>query len=298
MIKPSPTVSVCLPVYNGERYVRETIDSVLAQTFDDLELVISDNASTDRTREICLAAAEKDARVRYFGADANRGLAWNYNHAFELASGRYLMWIGHDDLIAPDFIRQSVQVLQEDEGATVCFANADYIDAAGRSLQRRDLANGGAAATASERFLHIMDDEGCEPVCGLMKTEVLRRTRLHGAYAESDRVLLAEMGLQGRFRKLSEYLFSRRVHTGSSTACADRWERSLIFDPRNARKAICPWWLELFDLLRAIGRAPLDRAERMRSYKYLYWWAMRHKALLFHDLRRGVRCTAQRMLAG
>jgi GT2 family glycosyltransferase len=54
MIKHSPTVSVCLPVYNGERYVRETIDSVLAQTFDDLELVISDNASTDRTREIWL----------------------------------------------------------------------------------------------------------------------------------------------------------------------------------------------------------------------------------------------------
>src|SRR4051794_17704887 len=90
-----PEVSICLPVYNGENYVGEAIRSILGQSFENLELIISDNASTDETARICQAFAAQDSRVRYVRSPVNRGLAWNHNRAFALARGRYAMWIGH-----------------------------------------------------------------------------------------------------------------------------------------------------------------------------------------------------------
>ena len=126
-----------------------------------------------------------DSRIRYFRADTNRGLAWNWNRAFELATGRYLVWFSHDDLMAPDYIRQCVEVLQQDADTLLCFTNSYYIDGEGKVIQRVDLLNPGAAETPSERFQHILYDVRCDPVCGLMKTEFLKQTRLHAGYADS-----------------------------------------------------------------------------------------------------------------
>ena len=92
-----PLVSVGLPVYNGERYLREAVDSVLGQTYVNLELVISDNASTDATEAICREYAARDPRVRYHRAERNRGAVWNFNRAFELARGEFFMWQAFDD---------------------------------------------------------------------------------------------------------------------------------------------------------------------------------------------------------
>src|SRR5262245_26889183 len=123
MIARNPCVSVCLPVYNGQDYVSEAIRSVLEQTFEDFELIISDNASTDGTEEICRDAAARDPRARYYRADVNRGLAWNHNRAFELARGRHLVWIGHDDLMAPEYVSRCLQAMEEDSEIVLCFAN-------------------------------------------------------------------------------------------------------------------------------------------------------------------------------
>jgi glycosyltransferase involved in cell wall biosynthesis len=292
----TPCVSVCLPVYNGETYIGEAISSIREQTFEDIEVIISDNASTDGTQALCREAATHDSRIRYLRSDTNRGLAWNFNRAFELATGRYLVWISHDDLMEPDYIRQCVEGIQQDTDTLLCFTNANYIDGEGRVMQRVDLTNPGAAEMPSERFHHILYNVGCDPICGLMKTEFLKQTRLHAGYAESDRVLLAEMGFRGRFRKLPDYLFSRRVHPLRSTARKDLWERTLIFDPSKAGKAICPWWLQCFGLVGAIHRAPLGYKERIRAYKCLYWWSLALGPFLYQDLRRGLKCTTQRMI--
>jgi glycosyltransferase involved in cell wall biosynthesis len=282
-----PCVSICLPVFNGEKYIREAIGSIRAQTFEDFELIVSDNASTDGTQALCREAAMHDSRIRYFRADTNRGLAWNWNRAFELATGRYLVWFSHDDLMAPDYIRQCVEVLQQDADTLLCFTNSYYIDDEGKVIQRVDLLNPGAAETPSERFQHILYDVRCDPVCGLMKTEFLKQTRLHAGYADSDRVLLAEMGFRGQFRKIPDYLFSRRMHAlQTTTRYRDRWDRTLIFDPSKAGKAVCPWWREWFDFVVAIARAPISLKERFKSCKSLYWWSLVHRTFLVQDVRR------------
>src|SRR5262245_41050215 len=124
MIARTPCVSVCLPVYNGETYINYAIGSIRRQTFKDFELIISDNASNDRTQAICLEAAVQDSRIQYFRADKNHGLAWNFNRAFELATGRYLVWIGHDDLMEPDYLSRCVEAMEQETDTVLCFTNA------------------------------------------------------------------------------------------------------------------------------------------------------------------------------
>src|ERR1700761_38911 len=104
-----PLLSIGLFVYNGERYIREAIDSFLSQTFTDFELIISDNASTDATEQICLDYAAKDSRVRYSRNPRNMGAGWNVRRVAELATGKYFRWAACDDRCEPDLLRTCVE---------------------------------------------------------------------------------------------------------------------------------------------------------------------------------------------
>ena len=123
-----PVISVCLPVYNGGSFLEETIESILGQTFTDLELIISDNASTDDTEKICCRFAERDSRIRYFHNPENLGAARNFNITFELARGRYVKWQGHDDPIPPDFLEHCVAVLDNDPSVVLAYGRQIAID--------------------------------------------------------------------------------------------------------------------------------------------------------------------------
>ncbi len=101
-----PKVSIGLPVYNGEDLLPETLDSILAQTFDDFEVVISDNASTDGTPEICRAYSRSDERIRFERANSGISIPNNFKRAFRLSRGRYFKWHAHDDVLDPEFLTQ------------------------------------------------------------------------------------------------------------------------------------------------------------------------------------------------
>lgn len=294
-----PSVTVCLPVYNGETFIRQAIKSVLEQTFADLELVISDNASTDNTGEICRAAAGDDLRVRYSRAEVNRGLAWNHNRAFQLANGRYVMWMGHDDLLDKEYIGACVAALAKDPQLVLCFSNGNHIDDNGKLIRRVVSANDGEPRRPSERFKNIVRlEHWCDAIFGLMRTDVLQQTQLHGGFADSDRVLLAEMGLRGRFAHVSQHLFSRRVHSKATTWCAwDPRERSVLFDPANAGKMIFPFLLKASGFFRAVQRARLPRSERSRCYRHLLRWLWRYRGDLGKDMREELVSVLKRNLS-
>jgi glycosyltransferase involved in cell wall biosynthesis len=129
-----PRVSMGMPVYNGEKYIEEAIESILAQTYIDFELIISDNASTDRTQEICQGYADHDERIRYYRNPTNLGAAPNYNRTFQLSSGEYFKWAEDDDLIATDFLVKCVEVLDQDPNIVLCFPIARVIDENGTIL--------------------------------------------------------------------------------------------------------------------------------------------------------------------
>jgi glycosyltransferase involved in cell wall biosynthesis len=112
-------LSIGLPVFNGEQLIEQALDSLLAQTFQDFQLIISDNASTDRTPEICKDYQARDSRVHYTCMDKNYGAARNFNRVFELASGQYFKWAAHDDIIEPTFLQQCIDVLDQNPSCAI-----------------------------------------------------------------------------------------------------------------------------------------------------------------------------------
>ena len=133
MTAPDRCVTIGLPVYNGERYLRPAIESILAQSFPHFELVISDNASTDGTEAICRDDADRDERVRYYRNTANLGMSRNFNLTFERATGRYFKWAADDDLLEPQYLARCVQVLDRDPGVILCHSQVRIIDAGDRN---------------------------------------------------------------------------------------------------------------------------------------------------------------------
>ncbi|WP_448540257.1 glycosyltransferase family 2 protein [Roseiflexus sp.] len=270
---PTPRVSIGLPVYNGERYLASALESILAQTFGDFEVIISDNASTDATPEICRAYTARDPRVRYVRHEINRGAAWNFNHAFGLARGVYFKWHAHDDLLEPTFLERCVAALDRDPQVVLAFSRTRVIDPAGHTLYTYDERLRTESPLASVRFHDLICiGHPCFQVFGVIRTDVLRRTPLIGAYVPSDRILLARLGLLGPFYEAPEHLFISRRHPAQSVRAAKLRARAAWFDPANEGKIVMPHFRTLYEYIKAIRATPLPPEETRRCYVALLHW--------------------------
>jgi glycosyltransferase involved in cell wall biosynthesis len=281
----APRVSIGLPVYNGEKYLAETLDSILAQTFRAFELIISDNASTDGTEAICRKYAAGDPRVRYFRNAENLGAARNYNRVFRLATGEYFKWSGHDDPLAPTFLARCVEVLDRDPGIVLCFTRIRAIDAQGEehdvgALTARTLAPKPqlGSAQAHVRFYHtVVADHPQGAVFGLIRRSILARTELIGSYRSSDLTLLGELALRGRFHQIPEALQSRRFHPEQGRhVYRTRRLREVWFDPSRSQTRSHPYWRLLQEHLASIRRAAPDRRTRSHCYGYMAVWVIKY----------------------
>jgi glycosyltransferase involved in cell wall biosynthesis len=129
-----PKVTVAIPTYNRERYLGQAIQSVLDQTYTDLELLIVDNASSDNTEK--LVKSLSDTRLRYVRNDFNMGIIANWNRAVELSQGEYLLILGDDDKLLPRFLATSVEILDEYPTVAFTFSHCNKVDELGRVLCR------------------------------------------------------------------------------------------------------------------------------------------------------------------
>jgi glycosyltransferase involved in cell wall biosynthesis len=274
MSTTNPRVSIGLPVFNGENYLLETLDSLLAQTYANFELIISDNASTDRTQEICRAYAAKDGRIRYCRNETNFGAARNYNQVFELSSGEYFKWAAHDDVCVPDFLVKCVSVLDRDPSIVLCYTRMIDIDEHGNHLRTTCGAAGANSLKPSERFRGLIQRRyHCAEVFGIIRSAILRRTPLISNYADCDRVLLAEIGLYGRFYEVPEVLFFHRIHPGASVKMyPGRVLRAEWFDPRLTGRVLFPRSRQFAEYLLAIERSSLTLDERVLCYLAMCGW--------------------------
>jgi hypothetical protein len=207
-----PTVSIGLPVRNGATFVAEAIESILAQTFADFELVISDNASTDRTPEICRGYAAADRRIRFYRQETNIGAAPNFNLVFHRSSGKYFKWAAHDDLIRPTYLERCVAALEADAEAVLCQPVIEIVDGAGE----REIYDHGAFGTGlprqSDRLAARLRARRCTEVFGVIRRDALHGTALIADHVGADRTLLIELALRGRFLTVPEILFVNRDH--------------------------------------------------------------------------------------
>jgi len=216
---PSP-LTVALPVYNGERYLQQALESWVNQTYQPFTLLLLDNASTDDTGAICRAYARRDARVRYVRNDTNIGASANFNKAFRLNRSPYFKWASHDDLYAPDFLRRCMAVLETDPSVVLAYSHVALIDEDGEELGDPWVAPSGQFSDdPAERFASVLHETTwCFEVFGVIRASALRRSSLMGIYYGSDRVLLTELSLKGAFHQVPAPLFLRRCHDDQSTS--------------------------------------------------------------------------------
>ena len=231
------SVAIGMPVWNGEKFLQEAIESILAQTYGDFALVISDNSSTDATAEICQTYAKSDARINYIRQQTNIGAAANHNEVFRRSSGRYFKWAAHDDVLAPDFLQKCVRVLEEDERSVLCspatvLINEDgspvsysveqnaMVDRYGRKWPVTPEKNPQLMSAApADRFAALLlKTTMCLEIFGLTRRSALEKTSLQPRYVGGDKVVLAQLCLLGRFHLLESPLFYRRCHPGQFSA--------------------------------------------------------------------------------
>jgi glycosyltransferase involved in cell wall biosynthesis len=262
-----PLVSIGLPVYNGEAFVERAIDALCAQDYEQLEIVISDNGSTDNTPKICRAAAERDERIVFLESSINRGASWNFGRVVHAAHGRYFKWAACDDLVRPTFVSTCVAELEADPGAVLCYPRTSLIDEDDNPVD--DFADDLALDddSAVRRFSRLCRHVGeYHPVFGMIRTAALRETILLGPFVASDIVTVAELALRGRFIEHPDRLFLRRYHPGTSViANPDAQSRARWFAPEKRWRNPMPVSRLTVELLRAVHRAPLSPADKVRA---------------------------------
>lgn len=268
-----PVVSVGLPVYNGERYLAEGIESTLAQTYSDLELIISDNGSTDATPMIASEYARKDRRVRFYRSDSNNGAAWNYNHVFALARGRYFRWAPADDKFHPESVAECVAVLEAHPDVVLCYPQTILIDSEGSEIGTYDDDLDLRFEDVVQRFRAAIRRNGLvSAMYGLMRSDAMRRTALFPGHPGSDVTFLAELTLHGRFVEIPRPLFFRRMHEAASTSLTSIEAVQEWFDPRRKDQLILYHWTHLLSHVRSALRAPLSARDRTRVIVTLLRW--------------------------
>jgi glycosyltransferase involved in cell wall biosynthesis len=230
-------VSIGLPVYNGERYLCEALDSILAQDFGDFELIISDNASTDATQGICETYARRDRRITYSRLPENLGAAGNYNRVFHMSDGDLFKWAAHDDRLHPAFLARCADAFNGfATPPAVVYPKAEVIDENGLIIGP-DMARMHADSDyRCIRGFQALQGMGAIylAVAGVFHRKTLKRTRLIGSFVASDRIVLLDAALLGKVIQLGgEPLFQRRIHPGMSTkANVSQQDRLRWFDPR------------------------------------------------------------------
>lgn len=270
MSTDAPLVSIGFAIFNGSKYVEEAITSILGQTFKDFELIVSDNQSTDGTFEICKRYAEQDPRIRLHQNPTNIGGANNENLTFKMARGKYFRWAAHDDKLAPELLERCVEVLNRDPSVVLCHTQVIEIDAEGKVV-RTVSRNHGKAERPHQRFAAMASAaDGCEESYGLVRAEILRKTNMQQNYTGSDRTLLSELALYGKFFEVQEPLFYKRFHPGN--LYSDWRARMAWFSPSLEGKISFPFWMQFSDYVRTIGRTPIGAYEKLRCYLYMLRW--------------------------
>lgn len=215
-------VSIGLPVYNGELFIQRAIDSLLAQDHENLELIISDNNSNDRTQEICMQYAQKDKRVRYYRAIENMGAFWNFNHVFELSGGAYFMWASHDDYWETEYIRACLKAYEISPEIILVSAFCESFDPEGKRDSFLDKGFATIGLSPQERFkkykriIHSGHHIG-GMFYGIYKKEFLSKVMPMGRIIANDHLVLAALCFEGEFTTVKEKLIFKR-DGGASTS--------------------------------------------------------------------------------
>ena len=286
-------VAIGMPVLNGANFIRPALDSLLAQTYQDFTILVSDNASTDDTVAIVEEYIGRDPRISLQRHPTNIGAHRNYNSLVTATDGELFKWMAHDDIIAPTFLARCVAELDAEPGASLAFTDSVQIDADG---------NRGVELSSNQAYddpspyrrlrSYVSDRTKIPQVFGVIRRSVLEATPLLGSYPKSDTVLMYEMAMRGRFARVDEPLFLNREHPDRQGRLGLR-ERTTWYHP-DRTMPVLPRWNQLGGFLNAVIRVPMPATDKVRCIGFVAWWGLHHGAELAGDLWYGAQSAVAR----
>jgi glycosyltransferase involved in cell wall biosynthesis len=296
----APTLSIGMPVYNGAKYLEYTLECLRKQEFDDVEVLISDNASTDATGEIAQAAAAQDPRIKFVRQPENLGPAENFNYVFRHTRGEFFTWLACDDVFDPRYHRRMVELLRGRPSAAAAMCRVRLIDHENNLMEYADeVPNDGDHPDPVERFIrYAAFSHWCQYSYGVSRRAAMAKTRLLLPFWSSDRLWCAELALEGELLREKENLFFVRQHPERLTRRMGRRERatqSFYLTPDGSR-AVALYYAK--QLRGSIERSDLPEADKARARRALRSWMLRNSSKLVRSAGRATLETVSKPFSG
>jgi glycosyltransferase involved in cell wall biosynthesis len=203
-----PLVSIGMPIYNEARFLHEALDALIRQNYPNIELLISDNASTDNSAEICQEYADKYDWITFHHFDVNKGPAINFSYVLHGTTGRYFMWAAGHDIWEDNYIQECVQLLEKHSKAAVVAGSSCWIDEQGKNLDRESGYSDTRGMDVVARYITVLWGN-MHPILGLIRREYIEKCPLLNMVG-SDLVVLSKLSLMGDFLHASNTQWSRR----------------------------------------------------------------------------------------
>lgn len=288
-----PLVSVGVPVYNGARYLEQALTALRDQDLEEIQVVVSDNGSTDETPEIAQHFADTDRRFTYVRSESNRGLPWNFNRTLELARAPLFMWNAADDVSTRQHLVRCRDALLAHPEASIAFPRVELIDADGAVVGHMD--DDGLeflGLSPAERVNLLLRRQVFQAIGwgGLLRTDVLRGMGGHPPFFGGDMVLGVAMAMRRPWVVVPDRLFASRRHDtqNSKAAGADILDQVRSFDPTWSRPVAFPQWYLVYRLLGAALAAPAPVHQRVAASRAVIDWTVPRWRMLPYDVKRNL----------
>ncbi|MCH8124399.1 glycosyltransferase family 2 protein [candidate division KSB1 bacterium] len=281
----TPKVSIGMPVFNGAKFIDEALQSFLVQTFEDFELIISDNASSDSTESICREYARRDKRIKYYRQETNKGAIWNFNHVFKLARGKYFKWAAYDDICKPTFLARCIDVLDKDPSVLWCHTKSGKTDASGKEILRWKIGqnnelprNNYNSPSPHRRFKGVLlGTNWCVDSYAVFRVDALKSTRMLLPCYGAEKVLLGEMSLRGCYKEVPEKLFYQRHHLDAASSLNSSVKQQRYMNPKNTNHFAFTRFKLLFGHVISIIRTDLTTAEKILCFFVIFQYLLQFK---------------------
>lgn len=295
-MNPAPKISIVLPVYNSARYLPECLDSILAQDFRDLEILISDDGSTDGSTDIIKNYAEKDARIRWWRNEKNLGLTGNHNAVMRAARGEFIKFVHQDDkILQPSALAKMLAPLEHDASVSLVGSASELINSKSQGLAVRNFFQ--KTQTLDGRDVIVKCLEENKNILGEPSLVMFRRSQAARGFDSRYRQIVDmefwfHLLEQGRFAYVAEPLFGFRVHPQQASAAnaksgAAREEQMLLLTDYCAKPWLAAhatarmWFKQIYYLRKKYGARsePLiaQAKPKISPLKYAWCW-LEHRA--------------------